>query len=226
MHIVYKTTCLKNGKEYIGAHTTDNLDDGYLGSGLAILRAIKNYGRHQFSREVLAFFESPEDMYAYEAFLVNEDYVSDRNNYNLQTGGNCGVKKSEETKEKIRRTATGRVWSNESRAKASAAKKGKPLTKKQRDARPLTRTESFKKKHSFRLLGSKNHMFGKPVSENVIKACAKSCNIEIGGIVHEFRSVCDAAKQLDIDRGMINYSIKHNKLVNSRNKTFRAMRAR
>lgn len=38
---IYKITNLLNGKMYIGQHTTDNLDDGYMGSGIHIERAVK-----------------------------------------------------------------------------------------------------------------------------------------------------------------------------------------
>lgn len=36
-YIVYKTTCLINGKIYIGVHGTENPDvpDGYIGDGIA-----------------------------------------------------------------------------------------------------------------------------------------------------------------------------------------------
>lgn len=36
---VYKTTCLTNGKFYIGKHQTKKLFDGYLGSGKNLLAA-------------------------------------------------------------------------------------------------------------------------------------------------------------------------------------------
>lgn len=33
-HIIHKTTNLINGKIYVGMHSTDNLNDGYLGMGV------------------------------------------------------------------------------------------------------------------------------------------------------------------------------------------------
>ena len=48
--ILYKTTNLINGKSYIGIHKTNNLNDGYLGSGFAITEAIEKYGKDNFKR--------------------------------------------------------------------------------------------------------------------------------------------------------------------------------
>lgn len=40
-HLVYVTTNVKNGKFYIGKHSTNNVNDGYCGSGVWVLRAKK-----------------------------------------------------------------------------------------------------------------------------------------------------------------------------------------
>lgn len=44
---IYKITNKVNGKMYIGQHTADELDDGYLGSGAVMQRAIKKYGKNK-----------------------------------------------------------------------------------------------------------------------------------------------------------------------------------
>lgn len=44
-YIIYKITNIINSKEYIGAHSTDNINDGYMGSGTLIRAALLKYGR-------------------------------------------------------------------------------------------------------------------------------------------------------------------------------------
>lgn len=61
-YIVYVTTNNLNGKIYVGSHATNNLDDGYLGSGKVLKQAIKKYGRESFSREVIATFAKANDL--------------------------------------------------------------------------------------------------------------------------------------------------------------------
>lgn len=85
-YTIYKITNLINNKYYIGKHKTDNLDDGYMGSGKLIKRAIEKYGLENFKKEILFDLESEELMNFKEAELV----IISEETYNLCPGGRGG----------------------------------------------------------------------------------------------------------------------------------------
>lgn len=90
IYLVYKTTNKSNGKYYIGKHKCQSLDDGYLGSGTLLKRAIEKYGRDNFEREVLATFPTEQQSFEYERTIVTEALMDDPNCYNMRTGGDGG----------------------------------------------------------------------------------------------------------------------------------------
>jgi len=90
-HFLYKTTNLLNGKFYVGMHSTDDMDDGYLGSGLRLRRSIRKYGATNFKREVLEFFESRKILIEREKNLVDENLLKDPFCLNIREGGEGGL---------------------------------------------------------------------------------------------------------------------------------------
>lgn len=86
----YKIVNLINNKFYYGVHSTDDLDDGYMGSGTILHKAYKKYGVENFEKTILQFFDNMNDMYAYEKKIVTEELVKDKNCHNQMTGGIAG----------------------------------------------------------------------------------------------------------------------------------------
>jgi len=71
---IYKTTNLKNGKIYIGKHKYNPEEpfETYLGSGTILRRALKKYGKENFSKEILRWCSNFEEMCQKERYWVLE----------------------------------------------------------------------------------------------------------------------------------------------------------
>jgi len=91
-HFIYKTTCNTNDKFYYGMHSTNNLNDGYLGSGTRLWHSIKAHGRENHSIEILEYLDNRDSLKAREKELVNEDMLNDPMCMNLALGGGGGFR--------------------------------------------------------------------------------------------------------------------------------------
>jgi hypothetical protein len=101
-HIIYKTTCITSGNYYIGIHSTDDLNDGYQGSGVHLQRSLKRYGKENHITEVLEHLDDRASLIKREAELVNEDRLKDARCMNLMLGGSAPLYEKEVLKEQAR----------------------------------------------------------------------------------------------------------------------------
>jgi hypothetical protein len=89
-HYIYKTKCVVTNKYYIGLHSTNNLNDGYIGSGKKLWYSIKKYGKENHICEIIEFLDSRIELKNRERELVNEDILKDPLCMNLKIGGEGG----------------------------------------------------------------------------------------------------------------------------------------
>jgi len=144
-YIIYLTTNLLNGVVYKGVHLNRKSDpyefDGYLGSGIDIKEAIKEFGRSNFKRETLFVLDTKEEAKNKERELVTPEFVKLDTNYNRTIGGgdwpvlvgannpNYGKVFSVETRTKISKANKGRIVPEKICKKISNSHKGVKLSK-------------------------------------------------------------------------------------------------
>lgn len=89
-YYIYLTTNIINNKKYIGQHCGE-INDKYLGSGIALQKAIKFYGKENFKKEILKICEKKEDLDYWEKYFIKQyNAYEDKNFYNLTEGGQKG----------------------------------------------------------------------------------------------------------------------------------------
>jgi hypothetical protein len=116
-HYLYKIT-RDDGKYYIGIHSTDDLNDGYFGSGKRLWKSIKRHGKDRHKMTILEFASARSAVKELEKALVTHEMLRDPLCMNLAEGGGAGPMRHTEA----------------SRKKMSAARKGVPKSEAHRNA--------------------------------------------------------------------------------------------
>ena len=89
-YLIYEIRHNETGKIYIGKHQTENVNDGYMGSGKHIRRALRKYGPDAFTKTILFDFSTVDEMNAKERELVTEEFCRRTDTYNICEGGKGG----------------------------------------------------------------------------------------------------------------------------------------
>lgn len=84
-------------------HSTNNLNDDYIGSGKRLWYSINKYGKENFKCEILEMLSDRSSLKGREKELVNEDLLKDKMCLNLAVGGEGGFGNLFLTKEQLQK---------------------------------------------------------------------------------------------------------------------------
>lgn len=85
--VIYEIRNKVNNFIYVGVHKCENINDNYMGSGSAIKRAIKQFGKENFEKKILYVFDNKEEALLKEYEIVNHEFLKRFDVYNLTLGG-------------------------------------------------------------------------------------------------------------------------------------------
>lgn len=177
-HFIYKTTCLITNRFYIGMHSTDDLNDGYLGSGKRLWYSIKKHGKDNHKIEYLEFYDDRKKLRSREREIINEKFLENPLCMNLILGGEGGWehlnanseiqrKKGIKGNEKMKwLSVNDEEWKNQKSKKLSES-----IRKAYQDGRKTVNTPDWTGKHhnseTKRKIGNKSriHQLGKGNSQ-------------------------------------------------------------
>lgn len=101
-YYVYLTTCLVNGKIYVGKCKIRPYHESYYGSGIILCNAIKKYGVENFTKQIISLHETEEECFEAEKYYIEALHARDPEvGYNIASGGPGG--RSEASKSKTPR---------------------------------------------------------------------------------------------------------------------------
>ncbi len=88
---IYRTTCKVNGRQYIGQSRAKGKPEYYLGSGVALTKAIAEHGRDNFTKEILSYHEDQMALDAAEVAAISEHRSKGLDLYNRRIGGSGAI---------------------------------------------------------------------------------------------------------------------------------------
>ncbi|MFA7289196.1 MAG: NUMOD3 domain-containing DNA-binding protein [Melioribacteraceae bacterium] len=182
--IIYKTTCVITNKFYIGMHKTNNLQDGYLGSGTILKRSVNKYGIENHNFEILEYLPDINSLIEREREIVNETLIKESLCMNLKTGGRGGFCNEE----------------HQLKCQKAGGLKGPAKTMVKYHLEKLkgpTYKEKWQKSMSDSCKGEKNGFFGKQHNLETLPTCKKVAQIEMvsGEIIKIFLSAMEAQRE-------------------------------
>lgn len=163
---IYKTTCLVNGKIYIGRHEGIE-EDNYLGSGKIFKLALCKYGKENFKREILRLCETLHELEIWEHVYIKKYHSQEPTiGYNVASGNVNSSKynpsKLPEVRNKIKKALTGRKATNETKRKMSDSSPRRKWTEEQKlNLSKKMSGRKFTKEHKQKLRESKLGKSGK-----------------------------------------------------------------
>ena len=182
-HFIYKTTNILTGRYYYGMHSTNNLDDGYFGSGKRLRYSINKYGKENHKRKIIEFLPNRKKLIEYEKKIVNLNEIAKKDCMNLMIGGKGGLinKKHGKKLNRAGNVAFKKKIENDTELKKKYIKLGSERFKmmwKNGEMKQIDWTGKHHKEESKRKIGSanskhqqgeKNSMFGKHWITNSIE---------------------------------------------------------
>ena len=221
-NFTYQTKNLITGKLYIGVHSTNKLNDGYIGCGIhrqssanknlssPLIKAVRKYGYENFKLEILDFFNTKANAYEEEEFLVDEEWVNRRDTYNVKLGGNINscsantaLKRGKHPfAKKVINAETGELYDcAEDLAEMLGIRSGL-LTKWLSGSRNNPTVYKYVDEASFKYI--------KRLKGNIVYTNLKQYTID-GELVSEFKDISEACSELKLNRLSLSNHLRGNR---------------
>lgn len=214
---IYCITNKLDGKQYVGL-TTRKVEESndYFGSGLYIKRAIKQYGKQNFKKEILEVCSTKEQLGQREVYWVDKLNTLSPNGYNLTDGGEVGYTLTEEARERIstkmreytlsdKNKKRGTKYSKTHRKNISKGLTGRTLTEEHKKNVAKTLSEKTPHLNSVAALRRLNKQrTGVTRTEEVVEkirknqpgnTCVLQINKKTNQVVAEYISLSEASRQ-------------------------------